>query len=443
MENPKCSANKMGRRDQIRELAALLFQAADLLRDGASGESRDRIKDIQGGVSDAVADLMRAETDEVAARIEQYSLRPLAMQMRRFAGRYRPAFVAADWDVEANANFFCLISQTELPGVEAALSTLGMHPVPRQGSTAVAKGLWLEIARSGLVVLNFLEQGRSGWPRAAYALGIAMVLGRPFAVVTDCPDKLPFDIHTPPLLVHAGAPDSDAGHLADAIGRVCLGVDSADQDEAVLKSAAAYVLARFPPSTAPCRYLAHRLASQAFGPDMEPLKVERAIDLYLSECSKPRVVRVCPTFRPAFPETEPVCFHILAFRLDTWVTEAVRESCGTAMLYERGDTAPALSIIDRMLNGICRSRKVVVDLTPPKPADSAPEDKSLNANVCLELAVAQGLCVTPDSEILLVADQSRWEPTTLFQEIKHLSVEQYTNKLNLARMVTSFLFHRG
>lgn len=433
----------MGRRDQIRELAALLFQAADALRDRASGESRDRIKDLQGRVSDAVTELMWAETDEIAARIEQYILRPLAMQMRRFAGRYRPAFVAADWDVEVNANFFCQISQTNLPGVEAALSALGMHPVPRQGSTAVAKALWLEIARSGLVVLNFLEQDRRGWPRAAYALGIAMVLGRPFAVVTDCPDKLPFDIHTPPLLVHAGAPESDAEHLADAIGRLCLSVSITDQDEAVLKSAAAYVLARFPPSTAPSRHLADRVASKAFALDMEPLQVERAIDLYLSECSKPRVVRVCPTFSPAFPGTEPVCFHILAFRLDAWVTEAVRESCGAAMLYERGDTASVLSIIDRMLHGICRSRKVVVDLTPPKPADSAPEDMSLNVNVCLELAIAQGLCVTPNSEILLVADQSRWDPTILFQEIKHLSVEQYTNKHDLAQVVTSFLFHRG
>jgi hypothetical protein len=125
------------------------------------------------------------------------------------------------------------------------------------------------------------------------------------------------------------------------------------------------------------------------------------------------------------------CFHIMPFApAFNTVRDRVRRACeGAGADYVRADEVFEPNVIRSIWNEICRATHVVVDLS------------GVNANVCLELALAQ----TIGRRLLIVARPhgKKGQIEGLFPEIAKLQIKLYESEDVLAGMVREFVSRRS
>lgn len=381
---------------------------------------RDEIHHLRAKAVDAATVADQTSNEDGLIRIERDLLRPLAQQVRLYARRFHIQIVKCPWPPQApNPNTCAVVAGRGQGELAAAAERIGLKPNRPLIGQPIEEDFWRQIATAELLVVDLLEAEReTHWPRICYALGIAMALGRVVVITTDCPVRVPFDLH---IIAY----DRNAAHratdLADTLAAATCSVRAGAREPAIATAAGAFALAVDPPTDAWTRHTAQRIAERTAAREVDPIAIRRAIDGHIARPGGAWRVEQ-PSFRPFYPaDGERRCFHVMPFKLDEWVVKAVKEGCDPHLVYERGDTERHLEIIDRMWTGIGRASLIVVDLT------------GLNPNVCLEYAVARVL----GRPIVVCHPAQTWDQSKLFPEIAHLSVELYADEAELARIIRS------
>lgn len=408
----------VGRVEAIRSTAQALADASNALlaeKMKSHGE-RDEIHHLRARAVDAATLADQAPDEDSLIRIERDHLRPLAQQVRLYARRFQIQVVKCPWPpLTPNPNACAVVAGRSYGELVAAAERVGLKPNRPAIGQPIEEDLWRQIATAELFVVDLLEAEReTDWPRICYALGIAIALGRVAVVTTDCPVRVPFDLHTITYDRNAAHGQTD---LSETLATALCSVRAGARKPATAVAAAAYALDVDPPTDAWSRHTAQRVAERAAAREIDPIAVRRAIDSHIARPGGAWRTEH-PSFRPSYPEDERRCFHVMPFSLDKWVAKAVKEGCEPHLVYERGDTKRDLEIIDRMWTGIGCASLVVVDLT------------GLNPNVCVEYAVARFL-----GRPMIVCHAAGWDRSKLFPEIAHLSVETYADEAELRRVV--------
>jgi hypothetical protein len=367
--------------------------------------------------------------------LESNLLRPLAQWLRQYARRCHVQVVRCPWPfVEADPNKCAIIAGAGYDELAAAAHTVGLRTTRPAVGQPAEYDLWRQIASAELLVVDLRDAERnSEWPRICYSMGLALAIGRVVVVATDCPLDLPFDVNIIPFKRDHGIGGLT---LAETIAEASCHVPMIPRRPSTVVSAANYALQVEPPDTSngpTGRLLRERSGNSE---DIDPIAIRRAIERHVAKPEASYRVEFS-SFKPVYPQPgQRRCFHVLPFALPDWVTEAVKQACEPAVLYERGDTVPNLQVLDRIWNGIGAASVIVIDLTGVHPKTGVLDINTRpNPNVCIEFGVARVL----GRRIILCHDHTTWDSRKLFREIAHLSVETYSNPVDLAEKVRSQL----
>ncbi|MFM9937967.1 MAG: hypothetical protein ACKVP7_00560 [Hyphomicrobiaceae bacterium] len=418
--------------DSLRAAAdALSAAAGSFLADPlkAPGE-KEQSHSLFAEVSDVATAIRGASDATTLHRIERDRLRPVAQSIRRYARRHNLQVVRCPWSaIEPDPNAIAIIAGAGAAELETAAVHARLRLInPRVGQPADSE-LWRCVAGAETLLVDLRTVERATvWPRACYAIGIALTIGRQIVIATDGVLDLPFDLS---LISVEYDTVPDHGQLAAAIVNAVAMPCGGGRDRTAIMSAATYALDVAAAHDARTRHTAARIRERMTAHQVDPISLRRAIGGHLSMSdSEYRIEH--SSFRPSYPVTgEPRCFHILPFKLEPWITETVRAACSPDMIYVRGDTEPDLQILERIWTGIGKSSLVIVDLTSLDQDSELGVNAFLNPNVCLEYAVAQTL----GRPLLICHHRATWERRRLFPEISRQSVEVYANAGELREIV--------
>ncbi len=363
------------------------------------------------------------ENDPAVIEVERDRLRPAAYAVRRFGLRRHAMYAEPLWgwsDVEVNPNAVFFAGSANLRALAAEVCEERQLQFPEESRAWGAGQLrWNQLRESAVGIFDLSTSSAVEGAAVAHALGSALALGVYPVVIAS--EQLPFDID----LAATPLGDDPRAALGDALDRAMLGLfPTAGSGE--LEATARQVLSRVTRSDPASKLYKKRLTE---GEQLDPIAVATMLDELINRNVHGKGALIFPAWPPFYPEPEtPRCFHVMPFHHD-WSNAArdtVRKACTAAgVKYRRGDETNEIRIVHSIWEEICRATHVVVDLT------------GLNANVCLELALAQAL----GRKTLLVARDER-TVLNLFPEIAKLQVRQYSGKRKIAplnELVSEFL----
>ncbi|MDQ3120861.1 MAG: hypothetical protein M3Q89_15060, partial [Verrucomicrobiota bacterium] len=381
--------------------------------------------ELYGDAGKARTELARVQKyDASVLDLEHDWLRPLAYRVRRFGLRHHLTLAEPLWgwsDVEVNPNAIFFAGSDELrEKVDAVCRERRLQLAQDSVGWGAGQVRWNRLRESAIGVFDLTRSSAGEHASVCHALGSALALGVYPVVVTHTAGELPFDIDLPPVPLEAEPEEALRRSLDAALfGRYSTAGGGA------LDQTARQVLKRVPKKDATASPLRKRLAEKQ---PLDPIDAEKMFD-YLLRNARGKAALLFPAWRPFYPGGKARrCFHVMPFS-QGWSNEAreeVRQACVAAKVsYRRGDETGEMQIVHSIWEEICRATHVVIDLT------------GLNANVCLELALAQAL-----GRKTLLVRRDEWTVENLFPEISKLQVLPYadaSNALSLADLVDDFL----
>jgi hypothetical protein len=342
----------------------------------------------------------RAATNE-AQLVEQQrmSLRPLALQLRRFERRRHLTLIEPPWPAQAVVDEPNAVFTSAGPAVQALVDNagprLGMAPPAQVALDDPTHARWLRLRAAAVAVFDFSTYDR---PRAdpggalprddaaqaailqaaapvaavAFEAGWALLLGVPMVIVVHEGKAAPFDIDVEPVQLRGDG--GDAARLAEAIVTALFGAQRGGPGDGL-----AHTLATLRAKTAghaPALSVLNAVADTG-----DALRVQFAAQTALERLRAPSSLLVSPAFPAHAAAAARQLFHVSGFR--HWslpVQQAVREACRRANVdYRIGHEDLDPAILRAVWAGLAQASFVVADLT------------TLNPNAVLELAIAQAM----------------------------------------------------
>ena len=321
--------------------------------------------------------------DQEAARLEREELRPLALNVRRFAAAphamiARPIWRTARASTDAGA-VFCSGSTDVCRLVGRLATRLGLSLQRQPGGEGFAAARWEQLQKAATCVFDLSGNDRPDRAAVCYELGIALTLGKPIIVVSDT-KKLPFDIDVPPVLLTGVK--GDELELLNALDRSIFWIPSPDH-AAGPADTVRHVLEsyRAPGVSITVDQMLKQIERLQHEPDPVALATTLRTLVDFLHDGDARVIQ--PTWAPVYPDLRSKrLFHVMPFRPE-WAdgavarAEAVCEAVGAD--YVRGDQVSDPDVIRSIWEEINRSSHVLVDLT------------GFNSNVALEAGIAHTL----------------------------------------------------
>jgi|GEM_PF-1378410 len=379
--------------------------------------------------------IAKLENDTDAHKLEQASLRQLALDTRSFSLRNhltlaRPVWPSPAVNRDPNAVFYS--GGPEVMGLLEGLCSkqkLTLLPVEAQGDPAQFR--WNQLRECNVAIFDLTAYNRPLPPEVAaqvaavgYELGVALAIGRPVVVVAKKGQGLPFDVDVE--AVRLAQDEEDERRLSQALDEAMYGLQRGGADSSVDETLS-YVRQHLPgvvPSYA-------RIALEQIDESTEadPLKVRDILSAALGYAGPEAPQIMYPTWPGDYPALhERRCFHVTAFGPD-WANETmelVRQACRRAeegIRYIRGDQVLSPDIIRSIWDEICCASHIVVDLT------------GLNINAVLELGMAHAL----GRNVLLITQDDR--PDLYFRSITKIRMHHYSleDPAGLNRVLDAFL----
>jgi hypothetical protein len=236
----------------------------------------------------------------------------------------------------------------------------------------LAEARFDSIRRSAVMVADVRDEALLA--PACYEIGIALTLGKPIVVVALPESRLPFDIDIRPVAYRGDAASRDA--LATAIEEALI-LPQRPPDARSLEALVEAAKLAFASQPANVDELARSIGAPLDASGMLENIVRAA-----AASGRHHLVARPAWSRDYDPPGARRLFHVMPFRPD-WAsaisdrTEGVCRQSGVA--YRRGDGAEDRRIIRAIWDDLCLASHVLVDLT------------GMNANVCLELGIADTL----------------------------------------------------
>ena len=363
---------------------------------------------------EALHEIATAGGDVRALEVE--TLRPLALDIRRFGLRSHLTFAFPVWagvpvNQDPNSVFYSGGARVR-DLVSTACRQRSLDCLVPQPQREPASLRWEQLRRCAVGVFDFTGFDR-GAPleeaaavaSVAYELGMALAAGRPAVVVAGPAGALPFDVDVEPLGLQGD--DGDLEEIGAALDRAVYGVQRGVAGSSVAESLE-LLRALFDQRTTP----AVVASLDVFGDDVaaDPVKAARLAGLALDYLDPPVPTVLLPTWPGRYPPAAArQCFHVTAFgpHWSSLTMAALEQACPEGMAYVRGDQVMAPDILRAIWEDIGRSSHIVVDLT------------GLNANVALELGIAHVL----GRNVVLVSQDER--PELHFRAIAKYRCHRY------------------
>lgn len=394
--------------------------------------------------ADLISEAMQRKNDAPSLlRLEQDRLRALAVDLRSYELRNHLMYARPTWGPKATTrpNRFSLFGEVDaLMAARNAAESLGLELLEEEAAgRAPDRSRWETIGASNFAIFDMRSAAfDSGtWPSTCHALGLALGVSTGSIVVTDAGATLPFDIHINPLRV--GGKESLEHVLGGAMGEAATAIPPASERGSSTEATVSHVLDELHQNARVMQYL-RPLIEPLRANVHDPVKTRLYLESLLGQAPSGGGTLLTPAWPGAYPDRRhPSCFHILPFALPDAISLAVEDGCGSSVRYVRGDTSGSIDVIEGIWEGIAEASAVVVDLTPaPASTDrsllDSPRPVPPNANVCLELALAQVL----GRRLLLVRDAREPFPE-LFPQIAKLQVRLYRSPRELSDLVRRFV----
>jgi hypothetical protein len=368
--------------------------------------------------------LKTAKTEAERSEVKRNRIRPLVHGVRQVALRHHVMVAEPYWGwAPVNAGpgrVFYAGSATLRQALAKSCGERGLELVRTDPGWGAAQSRWNLLRSCGLAVFDLRSEAKDEWPSACHALGIALALSVHSVIVGDPEGGLPFDIDvaTPISEEQLGAGlDTALLSLPQTAGSS--GLHATIQE----------VLSRCSQTDATTHLLKQSLAA---GNAADALQVGTSLAMLAERNGGGKWALLHPLWPGSYPSVlDRRCFHIMPFApAFNTVRDRVRRACEAADAdYIRADEIFEPNVIRSIWDEICRATHIVVDLS------------GVNANVCLELALAQ----TIGRRILIVARPSgkKAQIEGLFPEIAKLQVKFYENEDTLAAMVREFVSRRS
>ncbi len=350
----------------------LVDQALALNIDTAS---RDRAGDLAQRIIDRVTEDLDGASPEEVRDLEASRLRALALDARQLLYRHHLSWASPIWTATRRAPDANGVYLTEGPlrgALEQACRDHGLEVLGPEPGQNVAQSHYDAIRRSTVVVVHLVGDPPS-LAAGAYALGIALVLGRPVVVLAAPDFDVPFNIDVQPVRTADDA--LDEGAFLAALDAAFYLPQRAPEPVSLVPLLEA-TRRRFPHQT-------HLLSE--FESHIEDPTIARDILGAVLASNPDARAQVClPAWPRAWPDPDapPFLFHVTAFH-GGWpdqVSVALRKAlAGGPMTYLRHDDTNDPSLLASLWRCLCTASFVLVDLT------------GFNANAALECGVAHAL----------------------------------------------------
>jgi hypothetical protein len=213
---------------------------------------------------------------------------------------------------------------------------------------------------------------------AAYELGLAFTLGKPFVVVCEPDETMPFDIDLAPLALDGGS--DDASRLQQAIDEAFYLPQRSGRQSSIAGSVA--FLDRLTDGHER-RQAFERMGWLDPALAQDPAGFVARAEQLVAALPGPRWRLLRPAWPGAYPDDQQRrCFHVMPFSPD-WADDArdaARAACKErGLIYRRGDEAEEGRIIHAIWDDLCRANVVLVEFGAP------------NLNVMIELGMAHAI----------------------------------------------------
>ena len=351
------------------------------------------------------------EDDRRAAVLESEELRPLALTVREFSGRFtttigRPIWSSAPVPTDTNAVFFAGAVNNRSALTTPCLQRL-LYLLPEPRGVAYAAERWRQLQTAMTAVFDFRTQLPRDAATVAYELGMALTLGRPIVVLISENQLLPFDVDIEPVVVSEQA---SAAAIAEAIDETVFSTLARPTSDGSAITVTR-VLSHYPrpQKDTYVDQTIGMLSALVAAPD--PTAATQTLTQLIRFLNDGALVLMHPRWARLFPEPgQRRLFHVMPFR-PTWapgVTQATREACrAMGVEYIRGDELSEPDVIRSIFAEISRATHILVDLT------------DTNQNVALELGIAHTL----GKHVLMVCQGDPKEH--VFTSISHLRLQSY------------------
>lgn len=364
--------------------------------------------------------IARLETDANAYKLEQESLRPLALDTRSFSLRNhltlaRPAWPSPAVNRDPNAVFYSGGPEVmELLEGLCSKQKLSLLPTEAQGDPAQFR--WNQLRECNVAIFDLTAYKRppptdiaAAVAAVGYELGVALAIGRPVVVMANQGQGLPFDVDVE--AVRLAQDGEDERRLSRALDEAMYALQRGGGDSSVDETLS-YVRQHMAGEVPTYARIALEQIDEST--EADPLKVRDILSAALGYAGPEAPQVLYPTWPGDYPELHGQrCFHVTAFGPD-WANETmelVREACRRAVediRYIRGDQVLSPDIIRSIWDEICRASHIVVDLT------------GLNINAVLELGMAHAL----GRNVLLITQDDR--PDLYFRSIAKMRMHHYS-----------------
>jgi hypothetical protein len=381
-----------------------------------------------------------ANNDQKLAEIEHDSLRPIALDLRRYFLRHHLMLIRPlwGWSTPAQketgaANTVVFVGRTETEKlVRNVCSRRNLKLSAESVGFGGGQRRWNDLREANLGVFDLSGTDSQLQASVSHSLGAALVLGVFPLVIRDDETPLPFDIDIKPIPFASGAIGFESG-LEDGI---CASYTASGHSS--VRATLSYLLDEI---------LEDEFAVQEVRKSMEnivhpdPIEVRAIGEQLLALQQRHDVGLVTPVWPALYPNMkQPKCFHVMPFSLG-WsneIRECVRLACEhNGIAYVRGDETEEQRIIFSIWQELSSATHIVVELGCDTDAIASSVQKHrirLNANVALELGIAQAL-----GRNCLLVHRGRVLDNSLFPEIDRLQVRTYDSNVELTGLVTKFL----
>lgn len=423
----KESQSTGGRGERVSELLtgvrSYLFD--QLNRSQQNSEERGVAYDlmIQAG---QVEKALRGVDNDTVRQVERDRVRPLIWEVRRFSLRNHLMLIHPLWrwaTVQVDPNALCVVGGTRVESMMTRVAReRDLRVLKKPTGWGAAQIRWNQMRECAVAV--FALESDETRASACHDLGFALALGVYPIVTLPVGAELPFDIDLPPVEL-TNAPEDEV-RLGDAVDEALFGLHPTAGEVSSVQETIRAVSGVATGSDATTRVLSRRL-DEIDHPD--PIQVNDLLGQILAVQGDGKSAVVRCTWPGSYPDPgKRRCFHVMPFS-EPWsdvARDTVRASCEMeGVRYRRGDETEEQRIIRAIWQEICRATHVIVDIT------------GLNANVCLELGLAQAV----GRHTLLLAREDG-TIKKLYPEIAKLQVRTYSDA-TLTDIIREFLQTSG
>jgi hypothetical protein len=368
-----------------------------ILTHGKSQEKDEAIK-LTRRIATARNALNQAADEAGAYAYERENVRRVALDVRAFAQRHHLTVARPIWGhVAANArpDAVCFSGGDDIRALLAkACDRSRLELLPAEGHGEPSRFGFEQLRECHVAVFDLSRfdrerelDGAADLAPTAYAMGIAVALGKPIVAVGLLGGEVPFDLDIEPVFL--GQDGDPTAVLARALDHAVYGIQRGGSGDSVADTVAH--VRQLPEARADSKVRVILKTLSAEGP-FDALEARGVLANALAHASMTNYALFHSSWPGTYPEADsPRCFHITGFRPWTEPASAeIREACGrSGVAYQRGDEAPSPNIIRAIWEEIGRATHVVVDLS------------GLNINAVMEL----GMVHTLGRNVLLVGQE--------------------------------------